>query len=47
MSYRLFREVEQGELVGLSLGVSEVDAYLKFLKGRCRLNTWINYGRDL
>jgi hypothetical protein len=29
------------------LGLPEVDAYLKFLKHRCRLNTWLSYGYDL
>jgi len=47
MSYKLCREMERGEVVGLYLGVAEVDAYLRFLRGRCRFNTWINYGRDL
>lgn len=47
MSYKLQREVENGSVVNVSLGVPEVDAYLKFLKHRCRLNTWISYGYDL
>lgn len=47
MIYKLHREVEEGKVVGLSLGVPEVDDYLKFLKYRCRPNTWINYGYDL
>ncbi len=47
MSYKLLREVENGSVVNVSLGVPEVDAYLKFLKYRCRLNTWISYGYDL
>jgi integrase len=34
-------------VVNVSLGVTEVDAYLKFLRYRCRLNTWISYGYDL
>ena len=41
MSYRLRREVENGSVVGISLGVPEIDAYLKFLKHGCRFNTWI------
>ena len=40
MAYKLHKEVDDGEVVGLSLGVPEVDAYLKFLKHRCRPNTW-------
>ena len=47
MSYKLRREVENGSVVNISLGVPEVDAYLKFLKYRCRLNTWMSYGYDL
>lgn len=47
MSYKLRREVADGKVVGVSLGMTEVDAYLKFLRYRCRLNTWISYGYDL
>jgi len=47
MAYKLHKEVDQGEVIGLSLGVPEVDAYLKFLKHRCRPNTWKSYGHDL
>ncbi len=47
MSYKLRREVIDGKVVNVSLGMPEVDAYLKFLKYRCRLNTWISYGYDL
>jgi integrase len=46
MSYKLHREVREGRIVALSLGLPEVDAYLKFLKDRCRPNTWINYAYD-
>ena len=46
MSYKLQSEVGNGTVVSISLGVPEVDAYLKFLKYRCRLNTWISYGDD-
>jgi hypothetical protein len=47
MLYRLRREIEQEKVIGLSLGVSEVDAYLRFWKCRCRPHPWINYGYDL
>lgn len=47
MIYKLHREMDQGKVVGLSLGVPEVDAYLRFLKHRCRPNTWVSYGYDL
>jgi len=47
VSYKLRREVANGKVVNVSLGVTEVDAYLKFLRYRCRLNTWISYGYDL
>lgn len=47
MSYKLFREFENGQLIRLSLGVPEVDTYLKFLQQHCRPNTWISYGYDL
>jgi len=46
MRYKLHREVRDGRIVALSLGMPEVDAYLKFLKDRCRPNTWINYAYD-
>ncbi len=36
MSYKLRREVIDGKVVNVSLGVTEVDAYLKFLRYRCR-----------
>jgi len=47
MSYKLHRELVDGKVTRLSLGVAEVDAYLKFLQYRCRPNTWISYGCDL
>ncbi len=47
MSYKLRREGENGSVVSISLGVPEGDAYLKFLKYRCRVNTWLSYGYDL
>ena len=45
--YKVKREVRDGKVVRLYLGIPEVDAYLDFLKYRCRLNTWINYAHDL
>jgi len=36
MTYKLHREVVEGRVTRLSLGVAEVDAYLKFLQYRCR-----------
>jgi integrase/recombinase XerD len=47
MCYKLVQEYEDVKVVRLSLGVPEVDAYLKFLQYRCRLNSWISYGYDL
>jgi len=47
MSYKLHREVSEGKVTVLSLGVPEADAYLRFLKDRCRPSTWISYGYDL
>jgi integrase/recombinase XerD len=47
MTYKLHRELVDGKVIRLSLGVAEVDAYLKFLQYRCRPNTWISYGYDL
>lgn len=47
MAYKLHKEVDQGEVIALSLGVPEIDAYLRFLKHRCRPNTWKSYGHDL
>ena len=46
MSYRLKREVVDG-VVNISLGMPEADAYLKFVRDRCRLNTVLSYGYDL
>jgi integrase/recombinase XerD len=47
MTYKLHREVVEGRITRLSLGVAEVDEYLKFLQYRCRPNTWVSYGYDL
>ncbi|MBM3176195.1 MAG: integrase [Chloroflexi bacterium] len=47
MNYELSKEVRAGKVVNLSLGVSVVDAYLKFIKYRCRHNTWLSYAHDL
>ena len=47
MNYKVHREVKDGRLVRLYLGIPEVDTYLDFLKYRCRMNTWINYAHDL
>jgi integrase len=47
MLYKLLRGVKDGKIASLSLGVPEVDSYLDFIKHRCRLNTWVNYGYDL
>lgn len=47
MSYKVKQEVKDGRVVRLYLGIPEVDAYLDFLKHRCRLNTWISYAHDL
>lgn len=47
MAYKLRREVRDGELVALYLGIPEVDAYLDFVKHRCRPNTWLGYAYDL
>jgi len=34
-------------VVNISLGMPEADAYLKFVRDRCRLNTLLSYGYDL
>ncbi len=47
MAYKLKKELVDGKPVKLSLGMPEVDAYLKFLEYRCRPNTWLSYGYDL
>jgi integrase/recombinase XerD len=47
MRHKLVQECEDGKVVRLSLGVPEADAYLKFLRYRCRPNSWISYGYDL
>ncbi len=46
MTYHLKREVV-GEVINISLGMPEADAYLKFVRNRCRLNTVLSYGYDL
>ena len=46
MTYHLKRGVVGG-VVNISLGMPEVDAYLKFVRDRCRLNTVLSYGYDL
>ena len=46
MTYHLKREVVDG-VVNISLGMPEADAYLKFVRDRCRLNTVLSYGYDL
>jgi len=47
MPYQLHREVRDGQLCRLSLGLDLVDEYLDFLRCRCRPNTWLNYAHDL
>lgn len=47
MVYRLHKEMNEGKVVGLSLGVAEVDAYLEFIRHLCRPHTWVNCGYDL
>jgi len=47
MSSKLHWGLVDGKVARLSLGVAEVDDYLKFLQFRCRLNIWISYGYDL
>jgi integrase/recombinase XerD len=47
MRYQLQREVRNGQLIRLWLGMELVDEYLDFLKCRCRPNTWLNYAHDL
>jgi len=36
-----------GGVLNVSLGIPEADAYLKFVRDRCRLNTVLSYGYDL
>jgi len=47
MPYSLRREVRDGQLVRLSLGLGLADDYLDFLRCRARPNTWLNYAHDL
>src|SRR5262245_46921899 len=47
MPYTVRREVRDGELVRLSLGIGLVDDYLDFLRCHARPNTWLNYAHDL
>ena len=47
MPYSLRREVRDGQLVRLSLGLGLADDCLDFLRCRARPNTWLNYAHDL
>jgi integrase len=47
MPYAVHREVRDGQLVRLSLGIALVDDYLEFLRCQARPNTWLNYAHDL
>ncbi|HZS92269.1 MAG TPA: tyrosine-type recombinase/integrase [Chloroflexota bacterium] len=47
MPYAVQREVRDGQLVRLSLGIDLVDDYLEFLRCQARPNTWLNYAHDL
>lgn len=47
MPYQLRREVRDGQICRLTLGLERVDEYLAFLHCRCRTNTWLNYAHDL
>ncbi len=47
MPYTVQREIQDGQLVRLSLGIDLVDDYLDFLRCHARPNTWLNYAHDL
>ena len=47
MGYELHREVHNGRLCRLSIGLDLADEYLDFIRCRCRPNTWLNYAHDL
>ncbi|MBI2853335.1 MAG: hypothetical protein HYX87_00245 [Chloroflexi bacterium] len=47
MAYKLKKELSEGKLVRLSLGIPEVDAYLEFFQYRSHPNTRMSYGYDL
>ena len=47
MCHSLHREILDGQLVRLSLGIHLVDDYLDFLHCQARPNTWVNYAHDL
>ncbi len=47
MSYTVRREVHDGQLVRLALGIDLVDDYLDFLRCHARPNTWLNYAHNL
>lgn len=47
MPYELRRELRDGQVCRLSIGLDPVDDYLDFLRCRCRPNTWLNYAHDL
>lgn len=47
VTYRLHREFREGKLHRLWLDIPEVDAYLEFIRHRCRPNTWVSHAYDL
>ena len=47
MPYELHREMCDGQLFRLSIGLELVDDYLDLPRRRCRPNTWLNYAHDL
>ncbi len=47
MVHKLKKELVDGKPIKLSLGIPEVDDYLRFLEYRCRPNIWLSNGHDL
>jgi integrase/recombinase XerD len=47
MSHELHKEYEQGKLIRLTLGISQVDSFLEMIRASFSCNTWISYAYDL
>jgi site-specific recombinase XerD len=47
MSHQLHKEYQQGRLIRLTLGISQVDSFLEMIRASFSHNTWVSYAYDL